>query len=148
MATKAAMFFAMVVSMYASSVGTAIAGPSDSWAWKYRVLLVFATHDEDPSLLSQRQQLMGMRPELDDRHMSVIEIIGDKARSVSGADLGLSGSELKAFVRKNDARFEVLLLGKDTGIKLRSPAPLAATDIFSLIDTMPMRQHEMKRAGR
>ncbi len=138
----------MVVSFNAGAGSAAFASPSDSWAWKYRVLVVFASNDEDPSLRSQRQQLKGMRSELDDRHMSVIEVIGSNATHVSGPDLGLSGNELKTFVRKKDDRFEVLLFGKDTGIKLRSSEPVAASNVFSLIDTMPMRRQEMKRSGR
>lgn len=40
--------------------------------------------------------------------------------------------------------FQVLLIGKDGGIKMRSARPVAAEDILSLIDSMPMRQQEMR----
>ncbi len=40
--------------------------------------------------------------------------------------------------------FQVLLIGKDGGIKMRSATPVAAEDILSLIDSMPMRQQEMR----
>ena len=38
--------------------------------------------------------------------------------------------------------FQVLLVGKDGGIKLRRETPVDAADIIDLIDTMPMRQRE------
>lgn len=41
--------------------------------------------------------------------------------------------------------FEVLLVGKDGTVKLRSDKPVAASEINALIDTMPMRQEEMRR---
>lgn len=40
--------------------------------------------------------------------------------------------------------FQVLLIGKDGGVKMRSATPVAAEDILSLIDSMPMRQQEMR----
>ena len=42
-------------------------------------------------------------------------------------------------------RFEVLLVGKDGTVKLRREKPVAASEITALIDTMPMRQEEMKQ---
>ena len=39
--------------------------------------------------------------------------------------------------------FQLLLLGKDGGVKLRS-STASLEDIFSLIDTMPMRRREMR----
>ena len=39
--------------------------------------------------------------------------------------------------------FQLLLLGKDGGVKLRS-SNVSLEDIFSLIDTMPMIRKEMR----
>ena len=39
--------------------------------------------------------------------------------------------------------FQLLLLGKDGGVKLRS-STASLEDVFSLIDTMPMRRREMR----
>lgn len=38
--------------------------------------------------------------------------------------------------------FQVLLIGKDGGVKLHRSAPVAPSEIIDLIDTMPMRQRE------
>ncbi len=43
--------------------------------------------------------------------------------------------------------FEVLLVGRDGGVKLRRRVPVAASEITALIDTMPMRRSEMRREG-
>jgi hypothetical protein len=41
--------------------------------------------------------------------------------------------------------FTVVLVGKDGGVKLQQSGPVALSDIFGLIDSMPMRQREMLR---
>ncbi len=46
---------------------------------------------------------------------------------------------------RSHAAFEVLLIGKDGGVKLRRDTPIAASKIIALIDAMPMRQEEMRR---
>lgn len=45
---------------------------------------------------------------------------------------------------KSEVIFQVLLIGKDGGVKLRRATPVASSEITKLIDTMPMRQREMK----
>jgi len=124
-----------------------MASPAEAWAWKHRVLVVFAPDGRDDSLAEQRQQLKGTKRDLTERHMAVVEIVGGKAKTVLGAELEISGPELAAFLRKDDDSFEVLMLGKDTGIKLRSREPVSANEVFALIDTMPMRRQEMKKQG-
>jgi hypothetical protein len=41
-------------------------------------------------------------------------------------------------------RFTLILIGKDEGEKLRSAKPVEIETIFNLVDSMPMRQAEMK----
>ena len=40
--------------------------------------------------------------------------------------------------------FAVVLVGKDTGVKMRRREPVAAGELFSIIDAMPMRRREMR----
>jgi hypothetical protein len=40
--------------------------------------------------------------------------------------------------------FEIILIGKDGGVKLRSKTPISLEELFSLIDAMPMRRQEMR----
>jgi len=44
--------------------------------------------------------------------------------------------------------FQVLLIGKDGGVKLRSSEPVSMKDLFGLIDSMPMRQQEMESKNK
>jgi hypothetical protein len=42
----------------------------------------------------------------------------------------------------------VILFGKDGGVKLRSPKTVEPGDIFALIDSIHIRQEEMRRKHR
>ncbi|NJL13025.1 MAG: DUF4174 domain-containing protein [Microscillaceae bacterium] len=42
------------------------------------------------------------------------------------------------------AAFTLLLIGKDGGEKLRSPEALPPSQLFALIDAMPMRRREIE----
>lgn len=138
---------ATLVAALALGIPAAGAGPTDGWAWKHRVLVIFAKDDSDNDLAEQRRRLAGVEPDITERQMAVIEIVGGEAKAVLGADVDVSAAEMKTYLRKDDARFEVFLLGKDTGIKLRASEPVSANTVFSLIDTMPMRRQEMRERG-
>lgn len=47
-----------------------------------------------------------------------------------------------------DTPFTLILVGKDGGEKYRSEKPAPAAELFALIDAMPMRQSEMRRASK
>ncbi len=52
-----------------------------------------------------------------------------------------NGRELK----KEDAAFEVILIGLDGGIKLRSSSLVTNAKLYELIDRMPMRRSELRK---
>lgn len=40
--------------------------------------------------------------------------------------------------------FEALLVGRDGGVKLRSPEPVSPEELFERIDEMPLRRRELR----
>jgi hypothetical protein len=44
----------------------------------------------------------------------------------------------------NGANFEVILIGKDGGVKKRKTELMSTDGLFAIVDAMPMRQSEMK----
>ncbi|MEM6458808.1 MAG: DUF4174 domain-containing protein [Planctomycetota bacterium] len=115
----------------------------DRFAGSHRPLLIFADSPDRPDLIRQRRLLAEHRPGLADREMLVVEIIGPAVT--------LDGQPVPADARKlrrqhnlpDDAPFALRLVGKDTGVKLRSDRPVAAERLFALIDAMPMRRREI-----
>ena len=119
--------------------------PFETWAWNYRPLIWFAPVENDARLAEQRAQFADVQDELRDRDLALVELIGDMVRILSGPELAIDARQLHDRLGMAGDRFAVALVGKDTGIKLRSAEPVAAADLFGLIDSMPMRRQEMKQ---
>ena len=119
--------------------------PLETWAWNYRPLIVVSPRENNARLAEQRAHLMDLKDELQERDLVLVELVGDAVRIVSGPDLDIDAGRLRNRLGTAGSRFEVVLVGKDTGIKLRSADPVSAADLFGLIDAMPMRRQEMKQ---
>jgi Domain of unknown function (DUF4174) len=123
--------------------GSALA--MSDYQWKKRPLIVFSPSDSDARLIRQKAAINGQRTSFLDRDMVVVYVIGSSMTHDLGPGPGMSGAALRSRFRASEGGFRVLLVGKDGGIKLDSPAPLTATDIFNEIDRMPMRRDEIRK---
>jgi len=139
---RQSMILAIVGMLAGLAVGANAADFGDI-AWSYRPLLIYARDAQDPRLAEQHRQLDGQEAGLLDRDMVVIEVIGDEVRSVFGPPVEDAAARLRALHRIDVGAFAVLLVGKDTGVKLRSNEPVAMEAVFRLIDGMPIRRREM-----
>jgi hypothetical protein len=97
-------------------------------------LVVVVGRPDDPRATQQLESLAHAAAPLSERDVVVQTITPETARG-ERPELGVRSSVV----------FEVLLVGKDGGVKLRRDKPVAASEITALIDTMPMRQDEMRR---
>lgn len=59
---------------------------------------------------------------------------------LSGVNPAAGGALRRAFAANG---FEVLLIGKDGGVRLRQPRPITPEALFAKIDAMPMQRREM-----
>ncbi len=129
-------------------------------AWRHRVVLVFSPDAAHPALAAQRLEWGGREPavllggpdagEFDDRDL-VVYLVTPTLITREGAGLREvlpPDPSLRARLGVSLDTFTVLLLGKDTGEKAREVgATLTREALFSRIDSMPMRQAEMRRGG-
>ena len=114
--------------------------------WKHRLILIFS----DKKLESQFDQ---QKAEIVDRHIVYYQV-GSNGQSSTNSKIKPSPEllkyleGLKAKYSKKDSGDQdlIVLIGKDGGVKLTSES-LEWKKIYALIDSMPMRQREM-RAGR
>jgi hypothetical protein len=63
----------------------------------------------------------------------------------------LSAAEVRGLRKSygvDEQNYAVLLIGKDGGVKLRREVPVTTTELFSLIDSMPMRKREMRESDK
>ena len=93
------------------------------YRWQNRVLVVATPNENDPAFLEQKRRFEANADAMTERDL-VIEI-----QPTTGA-------------------FEVTLIGKDGGRKWRQSDPLEMDTLFALIDSMPMRQSEMRDPSR
>jgi Domain of unknown function (DUF4174) len=117
----------------------------DALRWKNRVLVLFSPLESDASFQSQKQHLASNAEEVFDRDLMILEIV-EQGQSKAGKQLlsGTSVQEIRKRFGLQTGTFQVLLIGKDGGVKLRSSEPVSMKDLFGLIDSMPMRQQEME----
>ncbi len=110
----------------------------DELRWEHRVLLVSADGPAQDAIKALREHA----DEVTDRDLIWFVLHRE------GVVTNFQGDLLEGFVQRVKERLgegdRVLLIGKDGGTKLRSTT-LEPGIVFSLIDTMPMRQREMRQ---
>ena len=112
--------------------------------WQQRLVFVFAT--DESAAEAARSRLVDADTAIRERHITWFVVRdGDTASNHEGVlDPGLGG-ELERRYRRGGAlqSTEVVLVGKDGGVKYRATA-LDLPAIFAEIDRMPMRRQEMR----
>jgi hypothetical protein len=117
-----------------------------AYQWKNRLLLIFAPSMESESYKEQAEMLRGHTEGILDRDLIVAEVFETETSRSGETILSFdSALRLREKLSVQPGRFQVLLIGKDGTIKLRSGQPVSISELFSLIDAMPMRQEEMRK---
>ena len=110
-------------------------------AWKNRVIVIYTPESSSKEFQQQKQLLAAQTQELKARDLFVIDCVG---KTLIAEDKNYVAHHFMHDV----AGFGVWLVGKDGGTKLAETKPVTTEKFFSLIDSMPMRQSEMKRDGK
>ena len=120
-----------------------------AYQWKNRLLILFAPSEDDPVYQSFKEQLERRNQEVQERDLLIFHVPETGEDRVGHLPLN-RGQVL--FLRK---KFSILtgqhiaiLIGKDGEVKLRGELPLGLSEIFSVIDAMPMRQLEMRERAK
>ena len=114
--------------------------------WKNRLLFLFAPQRSDRFFSDLRNEIMANKNEVEDRDLVVFEILESEPSFMNYVSLD---AQLAAELRKKfdtlTGRFTVILVGKDGGVKLKRDETVGLAAVFGLIDSMPMRQNEMRQ---
>ncbi|MDH3556778.1 MAG: DUF4174 domain-containing protein [Deltaproteobacteria bacterium] len=115
------------------------------YQWKNRLILAFSPSTEDPGYRALEKEIAVQAEEVIDRDILIFQILetGEIKLGASSLQTG-AGDYLRKSFSISPGTFTVLLIGKDGGVKLRREGRAKLDEIFSLIDTMPMRQREMR----
>ncbi len=98
--------------------------------WVARPIIVFADSALDPAFQTQMELLTSEIEEVIERDIILITDTNPDAASALRTKLRPRG-------------FQLVLIGKDGGVKLRKPFPWDMRELSRSIDKMPMRQREL-----
>jgi hypothetical protein len=114
--------------------------------WKERVLIVLTTDSYSDAFKKQLQQLENHLPGLNERKLQVYLATPDAYKIFNANNEGwIPGGSFYEKYKTKDSGLELVLIGLDGGIKLRTYGLTPMEDIFVTIDGMPMRGYEIKR---
>lgn len=121
----------------------------DKHRWQKRILIIKTSNENDSKYKEQLQEFAKSNSELAQRKLILYQIVGDKYRKTDYEKLELNHSWEDLKSRNNDIvegsdNFEVVLIGLDGGVKLKKREVLKKEELFSLIDSMPMRLEELR----
>ena len=119
----------------------------EEYRWNKRPLFVFSPIADREDYQKQLRDLSSKEEGVEDRNM-IVHLVLEEGNSYVG-DLSLGKEAVRQLQEKfniGPADFVIILVGKDGGVKLRKEEYTAMSDIFDLIDSMPMRKREMKEA--
>jgi hypothetical protein len=134
--------------------GAALGKDTDSvdlnaYQWKNRLLLLFASSEEDQDYLTLKKEIDRQATEVKDRDLLVFYVL-ERGESRLGHER-LNPHQalfLKRHLSVPSGRFTIILIGKDGGEKIRQESPVDLKEILAIIDAMPMRQQEMKKKSK
>lgn len=109
--------------------------------WKSRVIVVYTPEADSKDFQKQKQILAEKTKGVKERDLVVIECVG---KTLSSEDKNYVARHFNHDL----SQFGVWLVGKDGGTKLSENKPTTTEKFFSLIDSMPMRQSEIKKDGK
>ena len=119
------------------------------YQWKNRLILAFSPSAEDTGYRAFAKDIALQAEEVTDRDLLVFYILetGETKLGETSLPTG-SGDDLRERFSIRPGTFTVLLIGKDGGVKLRREGGVELAEIFSLLDSMPMRQREMREKSQ
>lgn len=130
------MLVLLSASLNLNAEGIVLSKPSQSqnslknYQWKKRVLILLTDSAQNTNFVEARIQLLTRKREVQDRDLVTIE------------ETQTQGPWHQRF--NSQQAFTVILIGKDGEEKWRTQNPLNLDEVFQIIDSMPMRQSEMK----
>lgn len=117
----------------------------DAYKWKNRVLLVLANDIDNTIYIKQIQELKAHESGLKDRKLIVYHVTNEGYKTGFLENFTWKKStQLYKTYKKDNASFEIVLIGLDGDIKLRKTDFLSCEALFGVIDVMPMRQSELE----
>jgi hypothetical protein len=116
--------------------------------WVHRLVLVFTPSRSNEASRTFEAALADAAAGIQDRDLVVGWFTSDGGDRLGNDDLAPETvRQWRSRLGIDAEAFVVLLIGKDGGIKARYTEPPALSELFMLIDRMPMRRAELRARG-
>lgn len=136
-----AVFFSSLLCLPFAAIEGASSDPLDFWQWKQRILLVDGRADDLDDLLLLME---AEKADIDERHLLWFILADDGVRTNTDDPLPEGFADyLRQRHFADGTAVKAVLVGKDGGVKMREPR-LDLAEVFTRIDSMPMRRAEMR----
>ncbi len=113
--------------------------------WKDRLVLIIAEDENNEKLQQQLTELQKNQKGQKDRKLIIYQILPEKYNTGFQIETWNNSAELYKKYKTDKDDFKVILIGLDGGEKLAQTEILSAEKLFNTIDSMPMRQSEMRK---
>jgi hypothetical protein len=115
----------------------------EQYRWQQRALIVNAADGSDRMLVRLQSELAAAPEQFADRDMQLVLLLDDGSAVAGQRPLTQTEVDrIRAELGFDSSTPGLRLIGKDGSVKLATESA-ALDDIYSLIDTMPMRRSEM-----
>lgn len=112
------------------------------YIWDKRLLIISSDRDSD-LLVEQLTLLSEVTNDLEERDLVVIQVSGYRSFALFGDAVAPAAKGLKdKFSLGKSQNYKAILVGKDGTVKQRWETVFDPTDLFTIIDAMPMRIRE------
>lgn len=123
--------------------------PVDEARTGRRPLVIFAMSADEPIVRAQLEAVREARSGFEDRDMALVEVYETGVSRFDRRPMSPeSAVAWHARYRASKWPVEVVLVGKDGGVKRRFARGAAMADLFDQIDRMPVRKRELYERGR
>lgn len=141
------MKYALIV-LFSLLMTNAKAQDISSHRWENRIILIIADEPSNKELKEQMEELKVNCKGLGERNLIIYQILPDKYRiGLDEKEEWLQSSALYEKYKPKKGDFKIILIGLDGGIKIQDAKPLSSETLFATIDSMPMRQTELRKKG-
>lgn len=113
------------------------------------MLIVFAPSVDNFNYQQQMQLFNQHKNDFTDRDLVLVQVLSKNKSYANGQPIDeSSAANLRNLFGIDKENFQLILIGKDGGVKRQESKPVEAAAIFEQIDAMPMRQQEMQQRGK
>ena len=138
------IFFLLPIVFFIMQTSNANNNLSD-FIWKNRILLIIIEKENKNEVDQYKKLLSQLSCEINDRDL-LIGWFTDKSNMIANSTINPENiKKIKSRIKPNQSGDNILLIGKDGGIKRSYKSLPNIYEVFSIIDRMPMRRSEMKK---